>query len=110
MDINLQGKTALVTGAGSGIGRAVAIELARCGAYVFVNYRSNAAGARETLASIKQGGDGETIAADVAVTAQVEAMMQAVTAHGPHLDILVNNAGGLGKRAKVSEISDALWG
>jgi 3-oxoacyl-[acyl-carrier protein] reductase len=110
MDINLQGKTALVTGAGAGIGRAIAIELARCGAYVFVNYRSNEAGAAETLDCIKQdGGDGQTVAGDVAVTAQVNAMFAAIKAHRPHLDILVNNAGGMVKRAKVSEMPDELW-
>ncbi len=110
MNINLEGKTALVTGAGSGIGRAVAIELARQGAFTFVNYRHNEAGAIETLDCIKEeGGSGEIVLADVAQTAQVERMMQAVEARTQRLDILVNNAGGLVKRSKVSEMSDDLW-
>src|SRR5258708_23729219 len=110
MNINLEGKTALVTGAGSGIGRAVAIELARQGAFTFVNYRHNEAGAIEALDCKKEeGGSGEIVLADVGQTAQVEKMMQAVEARTQHLDILVNNAGGLVKRAKVSEMSDDLW-
>jgi 3-oxoacyl-[acyl-carrier protein] reductase len=107
---NLEGKTALVTGAGSGIGRATAIELARCGAYVFINYRSNQAGAQETLDCVQQiGGSGQIIAADVADTLQVRRMMDEVTADKSHLNILVNNAGGLVKRSKISEMSDDLW-
>ena len=54
MDMHLQTKIALVTGAGAGIGRAVAVELARCGATVVVNYRRIESGARETLVLIEQ--------------------------------------------------------
>src|SRR5579859_273212 len=79
MAINLEGKTALVTGASSGIGRAVAIELARSGAYVFVNYRSNENGAKETLDCLKElGGDGQIVAADVSQVAQVAAIMESI--------------------------------
>ncbi len=109
--INLEGKTALVTGAGSGIGRAVALELARCGAYVFVNYRNNETGAKETLDCLKQyGGDGQIVAADVSQAAQVAAMMEVVRKHDQgHLNILVNNAGTLVKRAKIAEMDESLW-
>ncbi len=111
MAINLEGKTALVTGAGSGIGQAVAIELARSGAYVFINYRSNADGAKETLDCLKElGGDGQIVAADVSQAAQVEAMMKAVKQHGQgKLDILVNNAGTLVKRSKIAEMDESLF-
>jgi 3-oxoacyl-[acyl-carrier protein] reductase len=109
MAINLEGKTALVTGAGSGIGRAVAIELAHSGAYVFINYRNNENGAKETLDCIKQdGGSGQIVGADVSQAAQVESMMQAVGQHG-NLDILVNNAGTLVKRAKIAEMDESLF-
>jgi 3-oxoacyl-[acyl-carrier protein] reductase len=110
MQIDLNGKAALVTGAGAGIGQAIAVELARCGAYVFVNYRSNEDGARDTLNQIQQlGGSGKLIKADVADTAQVTAMFEAIKAEDKWLAILVNNAGGLVQRSKVSDMSDALW-
>jgi 3-oxoacyl-[acyl-carrier protein] reductase len=110
MNPNLDGKIALVTGAGSGIGRAIAIELARCGAFVFVNYRHNEAGANEALDCIKQdGGAGQVIGADVSSAAQVQQMMATIEEQKQHLNILVNNAGSLVKRSKVVEMSEALW-
>jgi 3-oxoacyl-[acyl-carrier protein] reductase len=110
MEINLKGKTALVTGASAGIGRACAVELARRGAFVVVNYRRDAAGANETLSLIeKAGGNGMLFAADVADAAQVKNLMAAIKASTGQLDILVNNAGGLVKRAKVAEMSEELW-
>ncbi len=108
--IDLQGKVALVTGAGSGIGRAITIELGRCGAYVFVNYRNNQTGAQETLDCLRQaGGDGRIVGADVSKTAQVEAMMKSIADSSGALHILVNKAGGLVKRSKVVEMTDAVW-
>jgi 3-oxoacyl-[acyl-carrier protein] reductase len=104
--IDLSGKTALVTGAGSGIGQAIAVELGRCGAFVIVNYRQNATGAQETLAHVKQvGGDGRIVQADVAQLADVKALFGNIE----RLDILVNNAGGLIKREKIADMSEALF-
>lgn len=110
MQIDLRGKVALVTGAGSGIGRAIALELGRNGAVVVVNYRSNELGARETLDQIEQvGGTGWLAAADVSQAGQVQTMVQAIAEKAGRLDILVNNAGGLVKRCKVAEMSEELW-
>ncbi|MBV9259427.1 MAG: SDR family oxidoreductase [Ktedonobacteraceae bacterium] len=110
MTFNLRGKTALVTGAGSGIGRAIAVALARNDVFVYVNYRQNEAGARETLRMIEESkGSGQILAADVAKADQVENMMKVIAAQVGHLDILVNNAGGLIKREKIAEMSEQLW-
>jgi len=105
-EINLNGKYALVTGAGSGIGRAVAVQLACSGAFVTVNYRGNRKGAEETLQQIEAGGGhGQIVQADVSQADQVTHLMSQLG----HLDILVNNAGGLVQRSKVADMSEALW-
>lgn len=91
---DLSGKTALVTGASRGIGRAVSVALARAGAYVAINYRSNEEAATETLAQVRAaGGDGELLAFDVADADRVEACVRDLTQRRGGLDVLVNNAG-----------------
>ena len=82
---DLEGKTALVTGGGKGIGRAISEKLAEMGARVVVNYRSDKAAAEETAQSIK----GSAHQADVSDPSQVEAMVKAIG----RVDVLVNNAG-----------------
>ncbi len=91
----LKDKIALVTGASRGIGRAIAVELAREGAKVIVNYAGNEAAANETARLIKEAGGVEPILMkfDVASQEQVDAAFDEVkTKHGG-LHILVNNAG-----------------
>lgn len=90
----LEGKTALVTGASRGIGRAVAVALAAAGAKVAVNYAGNDAAAEETKAAIEAaGGAAILVKADIASSEEVEGMVrQTVEAFG-RIDILVNNAG-----------------
>ena len=83
---DLDGKTALVTGGGKGIGRAISEALAGMGARVVVNYRSDARAAEETAASLPNA---SAHRADVSDPAQVEAMVKAVG----KVDVLVNNAG-----------------
>lgn len=90
----LDGKTALVTGASRGIGRAVAVELARRGARLVVNYARDAEGAQATVETIQvAGGQARAVQADVADTKAAEGLVKAaIDAYGG-LDILVNNAG-----------------
>lgn len=106
VEVNLSGKIALVTGAGSGIGQATAVELARSGARVIVNYYQNQQGAEKTRQMIEElGGSADMIGADVSRADQVTALMSQIQ----HLDILVNNAGGLVKRSTVADMSEALF-
>src|SRR5256712_7561609 len=86
MTQDLEGKTALVTGGGKGIGRAISQSLAAMGAKVVVNYRSDKSAAAETAASLEGA---VTHQADVGDPAQVEAMIKAIG----RVDVLVNNAG-----------------
>ncbi len=81
---------AIVTGAGRGIGRAIALELGRAGARVIVNYRSNATSAEEVVAQL--GGRGRAVRADVSTTEGATTVLAAATEWGG-LDLLVNNAG-----------------
>lgn len=101
MDLDLGGRTALVTGGGKGIGRVVARELSAMGARVIVNYRSDRAAAEETVAGLA---DADVYQADVGDAEQVEAMVKAV---GP-VAILVNNAG-LVRDNLLLRMSQAEW-
>jgi NAD(P)-dependent dehydrogenase (short-subunit alcohol dehydrogenase family) len=90
----LQSKTALVTGASKGIGRGIALELARRGCDVAVNYNSDEQGARDTAAEIeKLGRRAITVRASVGRSAEVNAMFDQVLGEFGRLSILVNNAG-----------------
>jgi NAD(P)-dependent dehydrogenase (short-subunit alcohol dehydrogenase family) len=103
--MRLNDKHALVTGASSGIGRAIALELAKEGAHVAVNYRHDEHGARETAAAIEAlGRKAMVIKADVTHAHEVEAMVELVTGNWQGLDILVNNAG-VFRAAPIDELS-----
>lgn len=92
--MSLEGKVALVTGAGRGIGRAIAIALAEDGADIAVNYRRDADSAAETVAEIeKLGRKAKAYAASVDSYEEDKAMVDGVIADFGKIDILVNNAG-----------------
>ncbi|MBI2899771.1 MAG: 3-oxoacyl-ACP reductase FabG [Planctomycetes bacterium] len=94
MDLGLKGKGAIVTGGSLGIGRAIAVTLAREGANVAVNYRRHDKEAREVVAEIeKLGVKGLAVKADVASHADAENMTKRVVEEFGRLDILVCNAG-----------------
>jgi 3-oxoacyl-[acyl-carrier protein] reductase len=92
--MSLDGRVAIVTGASRGIGRAVALELARRGARLVVNYNRSPEAAAEVVAAV-QGGGGQALAvqADVTEFKQAEALIKAAVDTYGQLDILVNNAG-----------------
>lgn len=104
----LDGKVALITGASRGIGRAVALELARQGADVVINYAGNEAAANEVKSLVEAaGGKALVIQADVANGEAVDAMIAKTMEVFGRIDILVNNAGitrdGLLMRMKESD-------
>ncbi|AEI44786.1 putative Short-chain dehydrogenase/reductase YusR [Paenibacillus mucilaginosus KNP414] len=91
--MNLKGKSALVTGGGTGIGRAVSLALADRGAAVAVNYSRSQAEAEETVREIvERGGRAIAVRADVSIDAEVREMAAAAAEALGGLDILVNNA------------------
>lgn len=90
----LTGKIALVTGAGRGIGREIALVLAKNGATVIVNYNGSKAGAEEVVQEIERsGGSAEAMQCNIADFAASEEFVKQVLAKYKKVDILVNNAG-----------------
>ena len=93
--MRLENKTAMVTGASRGIGRAIALRLAQDGATVIVHYNSNEGAARIVVEEIEQnGGTARAVQANIAELDQVRRMFEEIDNTFPELDILVNNAGG----------------
>jgi 3-oxoacyl-[acyl-carrier protein] reductase len=91
--VTLASKIALITGGSSGIGRAVAVALARAGASVAITYRSNAAGAQALVDEFSGTAEVATFQGDVDSHADVARFVAATVARFGRLDILVNNAG-----------------
>jgi 3-oxoacyl-[acyl-carrier protein] reductase len=92
--MSLEGKTAVITGASRGLGRAIALQLAGQGARVVINYARDSEGAQATLADVlAAGGAGCVHQADVSETKAAEGMIKAALESYGSVDVLVNNAG-----------------
>jgi 3-oxoacyl-[acyl-carrier protein] reductase len=107
--LNFAGRSALVTGGGRGIGRAISILLARLGARVVVNYVRDEPAALETVATIaKAGGEAVAVRADCAVPAEAGRLVDETLARFGALDVLVVNHG-IWKRASIDQMTPEEW-
>lgn len=108
--IDLTGKTAIITGAASGIGRATARVLAESGAAVTINYRRNEKDAEDLRKEIvSSGGRAIAVQADVTIAADHDALVKRATEKFGPVDILVNNAGSLIERLRILELTEQRW-
>ncbi|MBF6330684.1 SDR family NAD(P)-dependent oxidoreductase [Nocardia transvalensis] len=106
---SVAGRVAVVTGASRGLGRAVALHLARAGAAVAVNYRSQADAAEKVVSEIREyGGRATAVGADVSVADEVRALFERVRADLGPVGVLVNNAG-IGCVLEVDELTEAAF-
>src|SRR5258708_26154360 len=105
-----EGRVALVTGAGGGIGRATALVLGALGMDVAVHYFRNAEGANGAVAKLKEiGRAAEAFEADLSKGDQARQMVRSVEERFGKIDGLVNNAGDLIERRTLLEMSEELW-
>lgn len=107
MQIDLTGKTAIVTGGNLGIGRGIALALAQCGAQVGITFFSHA---DEAMQTARELGGAPSLQLDATNSGQVNRVIgeMAQSLNG-HIDILVNNAGHLVGRVPIAEMSDEHW-
>jgi 3-oxoacyl-[acyl-carrier protein] reductase len=110
--MKLQGKVAVVTGGGTGIGRATCELFASEGARVIVNYSASRDAAEEVAAGIRRsGGEAVAVQANVAADSEVRAMMHQAEERWGRLDVLINNAG-WSKRTphhQLEDLTDEIW-
>jgi 3-oxoacyl-[acyl-carrier protein] reductase len=109
MFFDLSGQVAVVTGAGQGIGEAIAQRLAKAGAEVAVADLKMEAAGSVAANIVSQGGKSFAVQVDISNRASVEAMFQQVVAKAGKIDVLVNNAGIAGRAAPIWEQTDEDW-
>ena len=107
--LDLNGKTALVTGAAKGIGREIAFQLALCGAFVIINYRSDDDSAKKTLELILEiGGQSCLQKFDVSNSEAVDSNINKALSERSSIEILVNNAG-IARDGLIGRMKDTEW-
>jgi NAD(P)-dependent dehydrogenase (short-subunit alcohol dehydrogenase family) len=105
----MQDKIALVTGAGTGIGQGIALELGMRGAKVLLHYNASAAGALEIVQQIKaRGGEAAAAQADLGRVSECQRLVDECVARWGGIDILVNNAG-ITTTAPILDVTEELW-
>jgi 3-oxoacyl-[acyl-carrier protein] reductase len=111
MELSLKGKTAFVTGGNIGIGRAVSLAFAKCGADVALTYYSHKEEGEATVKEIKaMGRNAYGFQLDATDADQVKTVVgQAAELFGGHIDILMNNAGHLVARSPIVDMTDEHW-
>lgn len=110
MDLGLKGKTAIVTGGASGIGRAISESLGACGVNVLLTYFASDAGAAETVAAIEgAGASAVAVRADLTQEDDSARITDQAVSHFGGVDILVTNSGGLLQRSPIADCSLELW-
>ncbi len=110
MNADLTGRRALVTGAGQGIGAAIALGLARAGADVAVHYANSDLGASNVVDEIKAlGRQSIAVQGDLTDSGQADRVVADAVEHLGGLDIVVNNAGHLVGRSTIADMSDEHW-
>ncbi len=108
--LSLAGKAALVTGAGIGIGRAIALTLGQEGAFIGIHCHKSREGAEATLQELRRHqGDGLILQADLTSEENANGVVDDLVAYAGRLDILVNNAGSLMGRVRIENCSLELW-
>ena len=110
--MKLKDQVAIVTGAGTGMGRAIAERFAAEGAKVLVNYRASKDAAEEVVAGIREkGGKAEACQANVAVDAEARKMVADAEQRWGRLDVLVNNAGWskVTPHHQLEDLTDEIW-
>lgn len=99
-------KVALVTGASRGIGKSIAIKLAKLGYAVIINYKSSKEDAKDTLDIVNKYSRGLLIKADVSDIKDIKNMADKISEEYDHIDLLVNNAGSIIRPGNWDKISD----
>ncbi len=102
-------KIAVITGASRGIGRSIAITLAKQGYEIVINYNDSEKDAQKTLKDVKIFTDGMLIKADVAKISDVEKMSDIIKEKYENIDVLVNNAGKILRPGNWNKVTDADW-